>query len=64
MRVKPFEDLEMNFLTRDEHWSRSFVGWSRDVHGSTVRMEPLNDLEMTIKTCAEQLEFLLSWLVA
>ena len=33
----PLDNLEMTFLTRDEHWSYSVVTSSRDVHGNTVR---------------------------
>ena len=41
---------EMTFLTCPQHWSCSVVVWSRDIHGSTMRVEPLDDLEMTILT--------------
>ena len=41
---------EMTIPTCHQHWSSSFVVWSRDIHGSTVRVEPLDDLEMTILT--------------
>ena len=48
MRVDILDSLA--FLTREPQWSYSVVTWSHDVSVSTVRVEPLDDLEMTILT--------------